>query len=94
MSLSVSGQPWCELGLWADDRIELLPDLARYRAGPTGADLAHIDKVLAFLLAEVKRGNARRICHEPNDSELALLDSLDFQPAFIALRAIWSVDSL
>ena len=47
-----------ELGLRADHRIELLPDLAGDRAGPSGADLAHVDQVLAFLLAEVERGDA------------------------------------
>jgi hypothetical protein len=44
-------------------RIELLPDLARDRSGPSGADLADVDQVLALLLPQVKRGDSRWILH-------------------------------
>jgi hypothetical protein len=47
-----------ELGLWTDDSIQLLSDLAGDSARPSGADLAHADKVFAFFLSEVERGNA------------------------------------
>ena len=40
-----------EFEFWADDGIELLPDLAGNGAGPSGADLPKVDQVLAFLLS-------------------------------------------
>ena len=47
-----------ELGLRADDSIELFPDLAGNRARPSGRNLAHVDEVFSLLLAEVERGHA------------------------------------
>ena len=52
-------------------------------------DLAHIiGQVLAFLLSEVKRGDACGIFHEANDRELSLLDGLDFQPSLVSVGAV------
>jgi hypothetical protein len=68
--------------------------LAGNRARPAGPDLAHVNKVLALLLAEVQRGYASGVFDESYDREFSLLHGLDFQPAFIALRAIRGIRSL
>jgi hypothetical protein len=46
---------------------------------------AHIDQFLAFLLSEVKRGNARWIFDEADHRKFPLLDSFDFQPVLVSL---------
>jgi hypothetical protein len=68
--------------------VELFPNLAGNRAGPTGADLAHVDQFFAFPLPEAQRCNAGGIFHEADDRELALLNGFDFQPGFGSLRTI------
>ena len=45
------------LDFGTDHGIELLADLAGDGARPSRADLAHVDQLLAFLLAEVERGD-------------------------------------
>lgn len=74
--------------------VELLPDLAGHSARPAGADLSHVDEVIAFTLAKVERGDATGVLYEADDRTLSFVDSLDLQPAPIALRPIRSVSPL
>jgi hypothetical protein len=77
-----------ELGFRANHGVELLPDLARFRAGPARANLAHVPELFAFPLPQIEGSNAGRIFHEPDDWKLAFLDTLDLQPVFIAVGPI------
>jgi hypothetical protein len=52
---------FCELRFRTDDRVELLSDLARYLAGPTGAHLAHVPELFTLSLSQIKGRDAGRI---------------------------------
>jgi hypothetical protein len=56
--------------------------------GPAGPDLAHINQVLAFLLSEIERGDARWIFDEADDREFSLLNCFDFQPSLVTVGAV------
>ena len=78
-------------GLRADHRIELLPDLAGDSPRPTGPNLAHVDKVFTFLLAQIERRDTRWVFDKPDDGKLTRVDRLDLQPVLVALRTVRSV---
>jgi hypothetical protein len=65
--------------------VELLADLTGDGAGPIRTDLANVDQALAFLLAEIERGDAGRILDEADHGEVLALRGLDLQPAFVAM---------
>lgn len=79
--------------LFTHHGIERLADLRRGGSIPARADLAHIDEILAFPLAQIQRGDAG-ILDEADHLKLALLNDLDLLPGFDPVRSVWRIHAL